>query len=581
MNIYARLFSYVPEKKTGPYMAMLLAGLGAILSAYSLFLVYKFLVSLLIQGNLSIALDIAIRCMVCLSLGGILYFVGVCVAHDFAFRLETNLKKKGLEGISNASFAFFDKNDSGRVRRIIDDNSSQTHTIVAHMLPDITNAFATLFMLLILGFFVKWQIGLTVLVLFLIALFFSYEMMGKADFMSQYLKSLEEMNGEAVGYVRGMQVIKTFNANVKSMARLYELIHDYSDLAYRYTLSCRPWWCAFKVLFIAFPSISALWGVFAVASGQDAMSVLVDVLVLTLISGSLFICIMKCMFVGSAVTTATNCMDKLEALYDEMQQDKIVHGSLAEFDNFNIEFRDVSFGYTDDLILDKFNLKLNQGKVYALVGPSGSGKTTIANLISGFYKVNGGSVLIGDKPISNYSEVALNDHVATVFQNSKLFNKSIYENVLVGNPDATHEMVMEAMDKAGCMPIINALKDKENSVVGSKGVYLSGGEIQRIAIARAILKNADIIILDEASAATDPMCEYEILQAFKNLIENKTVIIIAHRLTTIKGVDEILVVEDGQVIERGSDSELISSDTTYKRIQQLYAQANDWQVKND
>ena len=581
MNIYARLFSYVPEKKTGPYIAMSLAGLGAVLSAYSLFLVYKFLKELLIVGNLSIALDIAIRCMVCLFSGGILYFVGVCIAHDFAFRLETNLKKKGLEGICNASFAFFDKNDSGRVRRIIDDNSSQTHTITAHMLPDITNAFATLIILLILGFFIKWQMGLIILALFLIASFFTYEMMGKADFMNQYLKSLEYMNAEAVGYVRGMQVVKTFNANVKSMSRLYELIHDYSDLAYRYTLSCRGWWCGFRVLFIAFPAAVALWGVFAVANGHDAMSVLVDVLILSLISGSLFISMIKCMFVGSAVTTATNCMDKLEALYDEMQEDKIEHGSLANFENFNIEFRNVSFGYSEELILDKFNLKLEQGRVYALVGPSGSGKTTIANLISGFYKVRGGSVLIGDKNISNYSEEALNDHIATVFQNSKLFNKSIYENVLMGNPDATPKQVMDALAKAGCMPIINALKDKENSIVGSKGVYLSGGEIQRIAIARAILKDADIIILDEASASTDPMCEYEILQAFKNLIENKTVIIIAHRLTTIKGVDEILVIEDGQVIERGSNEELMGDDTTYKHLQKLYAQANDWQVKND
>ncbi len=223
------------------------------------------------------------------------------------------------------------------------------------------------------------------------------------------------------------------------------------------------------------------------------------------------------------------------------------------------------------------NLKLEEGKTYALVGSSGGGKSTIAKLISGFYKINEGELRIGGKSIDSYSEHALMKNIAFVFQHSKLFKMSIYDNVKLGNPSATDEEIKNALTLAQC-DFVEKLKDKEHTVIGSKGVYLSGGETQRIAIARAILKNANIVILDEASAATDPENEYELQQAFSNLMKGKTVIMIAHRLTTIRKVDEILVVDNGQIVERGSDQELMALGGRYKTLQEIFTQANSWRV---
>ena len=239
----------------------------------------------------------------------------------------------------------------------------------------------------------------------------------------------------------------------------------------------------------------------------------------------------------------------------------------------------MTFSYGEKPVLEDVSFTLRQNHSYALVGASGSGKSTIAKLISGFYKVDKGAVKIGGYPLEDYSEQALLQNIAFVFQDVKLFKSSLYENVALAKAGASCEEVMEAFRRAGCESILEKFPDREHTLIGSKGVYLSGGEKQRIGIARALLKDARIVIMDEASAAVDPENEHELQKAFAELMKDKTVLMIAHRLTSIRSVDEILVIEDGQVIERGTDQELMKTDSRYKFFQDLYAQANDWRVR--
>jgi ABC transporter, ATP-binding/permease protein len=310
--------------------------------------------------------------------------------------------------------------------------------------------------------------------------------------------------------------------------------------------------------------------------GADGNLIIAKIVFYVCFTGILFASFMRVMYVGMYNFQAKSVVDKLENLFTEMSKDNITHGTEEKFDNFGIEFKNVSFGYNEEKILKNVSFKLEPNKTYALVGSSGGGKSTIAKLISGFYRINEGEILIGGKNIASYSKNALMKNIAFVFQTSKLFKTSIFENVKMGNKNASDEDVMNALRLARCEDILDKFKDREHTLIGSKGVHLSGGEIQRIAIARAILKNADIIILDEASAAADPENEYEIQQAFSNLMKNKTVIMIAHRLSSIKNVDEILVVEDGNIIERGSDKELMEKGGKYSKLQKLYSQANEW-----
>lgn len=261
-----------------------------------------------------------------------------------------------------------------------------------------------------------------------------------------------------------------------------------------------------------------------------------------------------------------------------MDQAKLPHGNEKTFQDFNIEFRHVDFKYDDNFVLKDFSLTLHQNKTYALIGSSGGGKSTIAKLISGFYPVDGGEILIGGKNIQSYSEKALIQNIAFVFQRSQLLKTSIYENVRIGNPQATRQEIMDALDAANCTSILDKFPQREMTVIGAKGVYLSGGEVQRIAIARAILKNANIVIMDEASAAADPENEYELQQAFQKLMRGKTVIMIAHRLSSIQNVDQILFVQNGKVVEQGTHNELMACNGRYKDFQDVYCKANQWRL---
>lgn len=581
LDVYKKLISYAPEKKYLLFFTVIFSVVSVILQVVAFYYLYEFLEKLIIVGNVHGLSFYAFRIAILMILGGLFYFFSLSLSHLFAFRLETNLRKFGIDGLTNASFKFFDMNASGKVRKLLDDNAAQTHMAVAHLIPDNTGAMLTPILVLGLGFFISIRVGLVLLALSLISgILFSY-MMGEKEFMKIYQASLEKLSAETVEYVRGMQVVKIFAVDVRSFKALNNAIKEYAKYALGYSLSCRRPYVLFQELFFALVAILVPFIMLFADINSSPKELVIELITVFFLGGILFTYIMKVMYLSMYVFQAKDAVNKLENLYVQMQKDVLKFGDISKFENFDIEFENVSFGYTDKLILENLSFKLEQGKSYALIGASGSGKSTIAKLISGFYNVNSGKIKIGNKDITSYTKESITENIAFVFQDAKLFKTTIFENVAFANKNATREEVINAMKLSGCESIISKFKDKENTVIGSKGVYLSGGEKQRIAIARAILKNTNIVIFDEASAAVDPDNEHELQKAFSNLMKNKTVIMIAHRLTSIRNVDEIIVLENGKIIERGTDDELMKNSVKYKYFQDMYKKANDWRVLDE
>ena len=551
--------------------------LSVVFKVWGYYYLSKFLIEIIVYNNIENAKYYGFCVVGLLIIGITLYGIAGLVTHVLGFRLETNLRKYGIEGLSKASFSFFDTHPSGKTRKIIDDNATDTHMIVAHLIPDNAGAILMPILLLVLGFFVSLKVGIILIVLSIVGGISLSMMTGEKEFMKIYQESLETLSSETVEYVRGIQVIKIFGISVESFKALNTAIKNYSKYSLEYAMSCKRGFVGFQWFFFSFIAmvIPILLLFFNI---EDPKMLAVELIMVLFLSGALFVSLMAIMYVSMYAFMGQSVVEKLESIFEEMNSNKLTFGSNNEFENYNITFENVSFGYTDKKIINDLSFSLEENKSYALVGSSGSGKSTIAKLISGFYKVDSGVIKIGNRSISSYSEEALINNIAFVFQNVKLFKTSIYDNVKIGKADASYEEVMTAMNLAGCNSILDKFSEREQTQIGTKGVYLSGGEKQRIAIARAILKDAKIIIMDEASAAVDPENEYELQRAFSNLIKDKTVIMIAHRLPSIRNVDEILVMDNGEIIERGTDRELMALDGEYKKLQSLYNKANEWRV---
>ena len=577
LTVYKKILSYVPKERYLAYIGILLSMLSVVFKVWGYYYLSKFLIEIIVYNNIENAKYYGFCIVGLLIIGITLYGIAGLVTHVLGFRLETNLRKYGIEGLSKASFSFFDTHPSGKTRKIIDDNATDTHMIVAHLIPDNAGAILMPILLLVLGFFVSLKVGIILIILSIVGGISLSMMTGEKEFMKIYQESLETLSSETVEYVRGIQVIKIFGISVESFKALNTAIKNYSKYSLEYAMSCKRGFVGFQWFFFSFIAmvIPILLLFFNI---EDPKMLAVELIMVLFLSGALFVSLMAIMYVSMYAFMGQSVVEKLESIFEEMNSNKLTFGSNNEFENYNITFENVSFGYTDKKIINDLSFSLEENKSYALVGSSGSGKSTIAKLISGFYKVDSGVIKIGNRSISSYSEEALINNIAFVFQNVKLFKTSIYDNVKIGKADASHEEVMTAMNLAGCNSILDKFSEREQTQIGTKGVYLSGGEKQRIAIARAILKDAKIIIMDEASAAVDPENEYELQRAFSNLIKDKTVIMIAHRLPSIRNVDEILVMDNGKIIERGTDRELMALDGEYKKLQSLYNKANEWRV---
>lgn len=518
------------------------------------------------------------------AIGGIVvYFIALMLSHLAAFRVETNMRREAMKKIVKLPLGFFDNNTSGRIRKIIDDNASITHTFLAHQLPDLSSSILAPIVTLVLIFAFDWVLGLACVVPIILSMFIMSFMMGKQGrhFMKSYMNSLEEMNTEAVEYVRGIPVVKVFQQTVFSFKSFHDSITRYRDMVYRYTLLWERPMSAYIVVIHGFAYFLIPVAIILIGNSGDFTGVLLNLVFYVLITPIFGLCIMRSMHLNQAFGQATEAVNRTETLTDV--------ASLPEASNpkpitsHEITFKDVSFGYpgSNQKAVDGISFTLPEGKTYALVGTSGGGKTTIARLVPRFWDTDEGSVCIGDIDVKEIASGELMQHVSFVFQNTRLFKTSLLENIRYGTPEATIESIERAVDLAQCREIVEKLPEGLNTRIGTQGVYLSGGEQQRVALARAILKDAPIVVLDEATAFTDPENEHLIQKALGVLTRGKTVLMIAHRLTSVMNVDEILVVDRGRIIEQGTHYKLLEKRGQYAKMWNEYQESVQWTITRE
>ena len=509
----------------------------------------------------------------------LLYFAALMCTHIAAFRTARNIRRAGMTHVLGLPMGFFTGNQSGRLRKLIDDNAGLTEDLLAHKLPDLTAAILTPVAAVIMLFLFDWRMGLLCLLTMVLALCCMMAMMGgkNAGFFHRYQKEIEKMSGEAVEYVRGIPVVKMFQQTIYSFKAFYNAIQSYSDLASQYAMSCRSGQTGF---------LTCINGAFALlipaalllASAGNVRQVLVNFIFYALFAPACGAMINRIMYMSEAVMEADEAMARLdELLAEEPLPEPQTRQRAADA---QIRFDHVSFTYpgTSRPALDNVSFSVQPGSTVALVGPSGGGKTTAASLIPRFWDATSGTVSVGGADVRSLDSRALMNQVAFVFQDTRLFKESILENIRAARPGASREEVEQAALAAQCGDILEKMPDGLNTVIGTKGVYLSGGESQRIALARAILKDAPIVVLDEASAFADPENEYQIQKAFESLTRGKTVLMIAHRLSTVQNADCILVLKDGKIAERGSHEELVAAGGVYAEMWSDYLRSAQWKV---
>lgn len=513
--------------------------------------------------------------------GVVLYFGALMCSHLAAFRVESNIRKSAMRRIVGMPLGFFDSNTTGRIRKIIDDNASITHSFLAHQLPDMAGtALVPLLAVALIAAF-DWRLGLACLVPVFTAMgIMAYTMNTRGrEFMRQYMNLLEQMNTEAVEYVRGIPVVKVFQQTVYSFKNFYRTIMQYNHTATRYTRLWERPMTLYTVIINSFAYFLVPVAVILTDMGEGVGTVLVNLILFVLVTPVFSECVMKSMYIGQAFAQADEAVGRLDGLtaYPTLKET----AEPVQPATYGITFSNVTFAYpsTDTDVLKNVTFTVQQGKRVALVGASGSGKTTIARLVPRFYDVDGGSVRIGGVDVRDISHKELMRTVSFVFQNPQLIKTTILENIRYGRPEATMEEVNRAVDMAQCREIIDRLPDGLDTVIGTEGTYLSGGERQRIALARALLKDAPVIVLDEATAFADPENEHLMQAALRELTRGKTVITIAHRLTSVADADEILVIDNGRIAERGTHDTLLGMKGIYYNRWNEYCRAVNWTIE--
>ena len=517
----------------------------------------------------------------------VLYFAALMSSHLAAFRVESNLRKEAMRQIVRMPLGFFDINTSGRIRKIIDDNAGVTHSFLAHQLPDLAATFLVPLVAVILIFMFDWILGLACIVPVIIAMLVMGFMMNAEgrQFMKSYMTSLEEMNTEAVEYVRGIPVVKVFQQTIYSFKNFHRCIMNYNKMVFGYTRMWEKPMSLYTVIINGFVFFLAPLAILLIGYSGNYASVLLNFFLFVLITPVFSQSIMKSMYLNQALGQASEAIGRLENLVAYEHLTVVAHPQPVK--EFSIQFEKVSFSYpgANQKAVDDISFTITQGRTVALVGASGGGKTTIARLVPRFWEATEGKVLIGGINVREIAPEELMKYISFVFQNTKLFKTSLLENIKYGNPDATMEEVERAVDMAQCREIINKLPLGLNTKIGTEGTYLSGGEQQRIVLARAILKNAPIIVLDEATAFADPENEHLIQQALKELTKGKTVLMIAHRLSSITDADNILVIDKGKIAEQGTHANLLGKQGIYYHMWNEYQQSVRWtigkEVSND
>lgn len=587
-NKFIRLLNYSGNYKYLTIVGMFLSALSAICLLVPFVYIWDVVNALLaVAPDFTKAqnLDIyAINAFTFAVLGIILNFFGLMGTHLSAFKNEKNMKDAAIKHLLKLPLGYFSNHTSGGLRKIIDYSTAKTEIFLAHQLFDLTGAIVTPIVFLILLFSFDWCLGLICLIPIILCFVFMYPMFSKEsrNSMEKYEKYLEEMNGEAVEYVRGIPVTKAFQQSIYSFKNFINAIKNYGKFSAEYSMSTHIPMTAFTVSINGFFALLIPAGILLAGSVVD-VKFFANFMFYIIFTPICAVMMMKIMTVSQDWMLASCALDSIEAILNENPLVDPINPQKPK--NHSIEFEGVYFDYEnadgDEHILNDVNLKINENETVALVGPSGGGKTTIASLIPRFWDVNQGSIKVGDVDVRSISTKELMKNISFVFQNTTLFKDSIYNNVAIGRKGASRDDVKKALSLTQCDDIIDELPDGINTVIGSEGTYLSGGQQQRIALARAILKDAPIIILDEATALADPENEYLIQKAISEITKDKTVIMIAHRLSSVKNVDKIYVVENGRIVEEGNHHTLIDSGGIYSRMWDEFNQSIQWKVKSE
>ncbi|MGD9161971.1 MAG: ABC transporter ATP-binding protein [Desulfobacteraceae bacterium] len=510
----------------------------------------------------------------------ILYFIALSLSHLAAFRAEANIRKYAMQKIVRMPLGFFDGKTSGRIRKIIDENASITHGFLAHQMPDLAGTIIMPLTALVLVFVFDWRLGLVCLVPIIFSMILMGFMMGKKGrhFMKIYMDSLEEMNTEAVEYVRGIPVVKVFQQTVFSFKNFHRSIMKYREMVSEYTKLWQKPMSAYIAVINGFVFFLVPAAILLVNSSGDYAGVILNLFLYVLITPVFSQSIMRSMYLTQALGQAREAVTRVEDLTDAEQLP--VPAEPKSPAGYDISFRNVSFMYpgTDRMAIENISFNIPRGKTVALVGASGGGKTTIARLVPRFRDVTGGEVCIGGVNVKDIDPEELMNSISFVFQNTRLFKTTLLENIRYGNPEADSEQIVQAVEAAQCWEMIDKLPDGLKTKIGTEGTWLSGGEQQRIVLARAILKNAPVVVLDEATAFTDPENEHLIQEALKKLAKGKTVLMIAHRLTSVKDADTVLVIDKGKIAEQGTHHELLKKQGVYSNIWNEYQQSVQWTI---
>ena len=585
----SQMFKFAGNRHWLTIAGCVLAGISTVLSMIPfvcIWFVVRDIVNAMIRGDQSLAIASGHYAWlaVAFSLVSIfLYFLALCCSHLAAFRTATNMKKEAMHHIVMLPLGYFSQNASGRLRKIIDDNAGLTEGFLAHQLPDLTGAVVMPIAVIILLFVFDWRLGICCMVPLVISVFFLKKMMGgeNANFMSGYMSALENMNKEAVEFVRGIPVVKVFQQTVYSFKNFRAAIEEYKKYASGYAICCRIPLTGFNVTlngtFILLIPVAMM--IFAGTSGQaDTQKLFFDFLFYSLFTPICTTMMNRIMFASEQLMAAKSAVSRIEAVLQEKPLEEAKAPKMPK--DASVVFQDVSFTYpgAKKKALDHVSFEVPVGKTVALVGASGSGKSTAASLIPRFYDVQEGTIFVGGVDVRRIAKEDLMEEIAFVFQNTRLFNDTLLENIRAARPNATRTEVMKAVEAAQCGDIIKRLPKGLDTVVGNGGTYLSGGENQRIALARAILKDAPIIVLDEATAFADAENEHQIQLAFEGMTHGKTVLMIAHRLSTIQNADQILVFGDGNIIERGNHDELLKKNGVYASMWKEYQTQITWKV---
>lgn len=560
------------------YIAMFMSAVSGVMVLMPMVYIHRIVNNLILNGmvDFDYVKENSIYAAVFAGLGLFVYLIGLILSHIFAFEVEDNIIKTSVKKLMNKPLGYFDNKESGRIRNVIVSGASETHSFLAHQLPDMAMTVISPIVLLVFFFMFNWKLGLASMVPMIIGMILMSAMMTTEakKMKDEYYARLSDLSSQTVEYVRGIPVVKTFAQSVESFDKLYSLILKIKDLVLKLTMSYMNKMSWFETVSTSTAFFLVPVALLLIKFNGNLSDVVADSVIYFLIGPTFAIFIMRTATITQFSYFAELALDKIENI---LEYDDFIYGDKTSSD-VGIEFKNVSFSYGGEDVLDNISFQVNKGERVALVGMSGSGKTTIARLAARFYDIKSGEILIGGINIKDFEKEDLMKKIAFVFQNSKLFKMSLRDNLLIGKSDATDEEINNALVNSGCKEIISGLENGLDTVYGTRGTYFSGGEAQRLSIARAFLKDADIIILDEATAFADPENEHLIQETFKKLSKNKTTLMIAHRLSTVVDADKILVIDKGRIVEEGKHADLIGMNGYYKKLWDEYQKSVNWKI---